>query len=110
MPWPRPARTHNATGGCRTCSAATCWGLLSERAAVRLGRGGLQTAAVRDADGYVLNGTKAWITHGGIADFYTVMTRTAPDRTAGITAFLVPGDAPGLSAATPERKMGCAVR
>jgi alkylation response protein AidB-like acyl-CoA dehydrogenase len=67
---------------------------------------GLQTSAVREADGYVLNGTKAWITHGGIADFYTVMTRTAPDRTAGITAFLVPGDAPGLAAATPERKMG----
>ena len=59
----------------------------------------------RDADGYVLNGTKAWITHGGIADFYTVMTRTAPDRTAGITAFLVPGDAPG-SRRPPERKMG----
>jgi hypothetical protein len=67
---------------------------------------GLTTSAVREGDGYRISGTKAWITHGGVADFYTVMTRTSPDRTAGITAFLVPGDAEGLSAATPERKMG----
>jgi alkylation response protein AidB-like acyl-CoA dehydrogenase len=67
---------------------------------------GLRTTATAEADGYVLNGVKAWITHGGVADFYTVMTRTSAERTTGITAFLVPGDAPGLSAAAPERKMG----
>ncbi|MFD8382761.1 acyl-CoA dehydrogenase family protein [Streptomyces sp. NPDC059679] len=67
---------------------------------------GLTTRAAREGDGWTLTGSKAWITHGGIADFYTVMTRTGPDRTRGITAFLVPGDAPGLSAAAPERKMG----
>ncbi|KAK1183523.1 acyl-CoA dehydrogenase family protein [Streptomyces sp. NBS 14/10] len=67
---------------------------------------GLTTRAARGGDGWTLTGSKAWITHGGIADFYTVMTRTGPDRTRGITAFLVPGDAPGLSAAAPERKMG----
>ncbi|MEU5644794.1 acyl-CoA dehydrogenase family protein [Streptomyces milbemycinicus] len=67
---------------------------------------GLTTRAAREGDGWTLTGSKAWITHGGIADFYTVMTRTGPDRTRGITAFLVPGDAPGLSAAVPERKMG----
>lgn len=67
---------------------------------------GLTTRAVREGDTWTLTGTKAWITHGGIADFYTVMARTGPDRTRGITAFLVPGDAPGLSAAAPERKMG----
>lgn len=66
----------------------------------------LTTRAVRTGDTWTLTGTKAWITHGGIADFYTVMARTGPDRTRGITAFLVPGDAPGLSAAAPERKMG----
>lgn len=66
----------------------------------------LTTSAVREGDDYVLNGVKAWITHGGVADFYTVMTRTSESRTGGVTAFLVPGDAPGLSAATPERKMG----
>jgi alkylation response protein AidB-like acyl-CoA dehydrogenase len=69
----------------------------------------LTTRAVRDpVDGgeWVLAGTKAWITHGGIADFYTVLARTSDDGARGITAFLVPGDAPGLSSAAPERKMG----
>ncbi|MCW1092857.1 acyl-CoA dehydrogenase [Streptomyces sp. RS2] len=66
----------------------------------------LRTKAVRDGDDWVITGTKAWITHGGIADFYTVMARTGVDGPRGITAFLVPGDAEGLSAAVPEKKMG----
>ncbi|SED80253.1 acyl-CoA dehydrogenase family protein [Streptomyces sp. TLI_105] len=66
----------------------------------------LRTRAVRDGEDWVVDGTKAWITHGGIADFYTVMARTGGPGARGITAFLVPGDAPGLSAAPPERKMG----
>ncbi|MER5941513.1 acyl-CoA dehydrogenase [Streptomyces sp. NPDC001928] len=66
----------------------------------------LRTKAVREGDGWVINGTKAWITHGGIADFYTVMARTGEDGPRGISAFLVPGDAAGLSAAVPEKKMG----
>ncbi|MFF0557525.1 acyl-CoA dehydrogenase family protein [Streptomyces sp. NPDC004266] len=66
----------------------------------------LRTRAVREGGDWVLDGTKAWITHGGIADFYTVMARTGGPGARGITAFLVPGDAPGLSAAPPERKMG----
>ncbi|OQD54183.1 acyl-CoA dehydrogenase [Streptomyces phaeoluteigriseus] len=66
----------------------------------------LRTRAVRDGDGWIIDGTKAWTTHGGIADFYTVMARTGGEGARGITAFLVPGDAEGLSAAPPERKMG----
>ncbi|MBV1945133.1 acyl-CoA dehydrogenase [Streptomyces sp. BV129] len=66
----------------------------------------LRTRAVRDGEDWVLSGTKAWITHGGIADFYTVMARTGEDGPRGITAFLVPGDAEGLGAAAPEKKMG----
>jgi alkylation response protein AidB-like acyl-CoA dehydrogenase len=66
----------------------------------------LRTKAVRDGDHWVLTGTKAWITHGGVADFYTVMARTGEDGPRGVTAFLVPGDAEGLSAAAPEKKMG----
>lgn len=66
----------------------------------------LRTKAVRDGDEWVITGTKAWITHGGIADFYTVMARTGEDGPRGITAFLVPGDAEGLSAGVPEKKMG----
>ncbi|MFD6435817.1 acyl-CoA dehydrogenase family protein [Streptomyces venezuelae] len=66
----------------------------------------LRTKAVRDGDDWVISGTKAWITHGGVADFYTVLARTGADGARGITAFLVPGDAEGLSAAVPEKKMG----
>ncbi|MFM9367533.1 acyl-CoA dehydrogenase family protein [Streptomyces sp. Da 82-17] len=66
----------------------------------------LRTKAVRDGDGWVIDGGKAWITHGGIADFYTVMARSGGEGPKGITAYLVPGDAEGLTAAAPERKMG----
>lgn len=67
---------------------------------------GLSTKAVLDGDTYVLNGAKAWITHGGVADFYTVIARTGEHPTKGLTAFLVDASTPGLSAAAPERKMG----
>ncbi|MFJ4788143.1 acyl-CoA dehydrogenase family protein [Streptomyces sp. NPDC088794] len=66
----------------------------------------LRTKAVRDGEEWVITGTKAWITHGGIADFYTVMARTGEEGPRGITAFLVPGDAEGVSGAAPEKKMG----
>ncbi|MEV5432488.1 acyl-CoA dehydrogenase family protein [Streptomyces sp. NPDC052701] len=66
----------------------------------------LRTRAVREGRDWVITGTKAWITHGGVADFYTVMARTGEEGPRGITAFLVPGDAPGVSAAAPEKKMG----
>ncbi|TJZ58796.1 acyl-CoA dehydrogenase [Streptomyces piniterrae] len=66
----------------------------------------LTTRATREGDTWTINGTKAWTTHGGVADFYTVLARTGGSGPRGITAFLVPGDAEGLSAAPPERKMG----
>ncbi|GHE68340.1 acyl-CoA dehydrogenase [Streptomyces vinaceus] len=66
----------------------------------------LTTKAVRDGDDWIITGTKAWITHGGVADFYTVLARTGAEGPKGITAFLVPGDAEGLTAAVPEKKMG----
>jgi len=65
----------------------------------------MNTKAVRKGDDYVLNGAKAWTTHGGHADFYQVMARTSDDRN-GISCFLVPADTEGLSADRPERKMG----
>ncbi len=65
----------------------------------------MTTTARRDGDDYVLTGSKAWTTHGGDADFYKVMARTSGDRN-GISCFLVPADAVGLSADPPERKMG----
>ena len=54
----------------------------------------------------MVNGVKAWITHGGEADFYTTMVRTSPDGGRGISCLLVDAATPGLSAAPPERKMG----
>ena len=65
----------------------------------------LRCAAVRDADTYVLNGSKAWITHGGGADFYTLFARTG-EGSKGISCFLIPGDLDGLSFGKPEEKMG----
>jgi alkylation response protein AidB-like acyl-CoA dehydrogenase len=65
----------------------------------------MTTRAVRDGDAYVLTGAKAWTTHGGQADFYQVMARTSAERT-GISCFLVPADAEGLSVDPPEHKMG----
>ena len=57
------------------------------------------------AGGYLLNGAKSWITHGGKADFYTLFARTG-EGSRGISCFLVPGDLPGLSFGKPEQKMG----
>jgi hypothetical protein len=64
------------------------------------------TAAEPDGDGYRVTGTKAWITHGGEADFYTLLARTSPDGGRGLACFLVDGASPGLVALPPERKMG----
>ncbi len=68
--------------------------------------GALSTRAVLDGEQYVVNGTKAWITHAGVADFYTLMARTADTGGRGISCFLSPGQAEGLSPAPAERKMG----
>lgn len=67
--------------------------------------GSLQARAVRVGDSYTLTGTKAWVTHGGVADYYNVFCRTADDR-RGVSTFLVPADTVGLLPQPPERKMG----
>ncbi|MFZ0832982.1 MAG: acyl-CoA dehydrogenase family protein [Mycobacterium sp.] len=58
-----------------------------------------------DRAGYVINGSKSWITHGGRADFYTLFARTG-EGSRGISCFLVPTGLPGLSFGKPEEKMG----
>ncbi|SDO98173.1 hypothetical protein SAMN04487905_101327 [Actinopolyspora xinjiangensis] len=65
--------------------------------------GALRTRAERNGAGYAVTGTKCWITHGGVADFYTLMARTSEDE---ISCLLVDGNTPGLVAASPEHKMG----
>ncbi|MQA06358.1 MAG: acyl-CoA dehydrogenase [Streptosporangiales bacterium] len=66
----------------------------------------LRTRATLDGGEYVLNGTKAWITHSGLADWYSLMARTSDTGSHGISCLVVPGDAAGLSGGAPERKMG----
>ncbi len=66
----------------------------------------MRTTAVRDGDSYVITGEKAWTTHGGQADFYKVMVRTSDHRSRGISCFLVPGDAAGLSADPASGRWG----
>jgi alkylation response protein AidB-like acyl-CoA dehydrogenase len=66
----------------------------------------LRCAATKvDDGGYVINGSKSWITHGGCADFYTLFARTG-EGSRGISCFLIPKDLPGLSFGKPEEKMG----
>ena len=71
----------------------------------------LATRAVADGDGYRIDGVKAWISHAGQADFYTLFARTAgepagPERARGISCLHVPASTGGVSAGPAERKMG----
>jgi len=67
----------------------------------------LQATARRTRDAYVLNGTKIFITNVGRAGLYVVFARSGPEeRAAGVSAFLVPADTPGLRVGQVFRKMG----
>jgi acyl-CoA dehydrogenase len=60
----------------------------------------MTTRAIRDGTQWVLDGTKTWISNGGIADFYCVFARAGETSgTSGVSAFVVPADTPGLSIA-----------
>jgi alkylation response protein AidB-like acyl-CoA dehydrogenase len=67
----------------------------------------MTTTARRDGDSYMLNGAKRFITNGGIADLYVIFATV--DRALGhrgVTAFIVPGDTPGLTGGKKEKKLG----
>ena len=66
----------------------------------------LKTSARLEGDAYVLNGTKQFISGGGVNDIYVVMARTGADGPKGISCFVVEKDTPGLSFGAPERKLG----
>jgi alkylation response protein AidB-like acyl-CoA dehydrogenase len=70
--------------------------------------GGMRTRARREGDGWVIHGTKNWITNLGIADFYVVFAVTDPEagHSRGITAFVVEADRPGFSVGKLEHKLG----
>jgi alkylation response protein AidB-like acyl-CoA dehydrogenase len=67
----------------------------------------MKTRAVRDGDGWVLNGVKRWITNAGVSGYYTVFAVTDPDKkAAGISAFVVEKSDEGVSFGAPEKKLG----
>lgn len=70
--------------------------------------GSLRTTALADGNGYVLNGTKRYITNAPRADVFTVMARSDPDTPGarGVSAFVVEADSPGIRLGKPEKKMG----
>ena len=69
----------------------------------------MQTTAVQSGNGWVLNGTKRYITNAPHADVALIMARTnkeAMPKNAHVSAFIVPMDAPGVSTGSPDKKMG----
>lgn len=70
--------------------------------------GAVRTTARRDGDGYIINGTKRFITNAPLAGLFTVMARTDPAQKGGggVSAFAVERGTPGLSLGKPEKKMG----
>lgn len=69
--------------------------------------GGMKTTARRDGDDFILNGSKIFITNGGIADIYVVFAVTdAAQKHKGTTAFIVESDTPGFSVGKKEKKLG----
>ena len=66
----------------------------------------LKTTAKKVEGGYVLNGTKRWITSGGIAKTYIVMARTGGEGSKGVSAFIVRDGAKGFTFGKAEKKMG----
>lgn len=68
----------------------------------------VSTSATKDGDIYRLNGSKRYITNASRAGVFTVMARSEPDvkGAAGVTAFIVPADTPGISFGKPDKKMG----
>jgi alkylation response protein AidB-like acyl-CoA dehydrogenase len=68
--------------------------------------GALTTRAVRDGDAYVIDGTKAWITHAHDADFFNIFARTGGPGPGGISCLLADANTPGIVPQAPERTMG----
>jgi len=69
--------------------------------------GGMKSTARRDKDKYILNGSKCFITNGGLADVYTVFAKTDPSKgIKGISAFIMEKDTPGFTVGKKEKKMG----
>ncbi len=66
----------------------------------------MKATARLEGDHYILNGTKQFISGGGVNDIYVVMARTGADGPKGVSCFVVEKDTPGLAFGPPEKKLG----
>ena len=88
-----------------TCEWLGSWGLTEPNTGSDAGN--MKTTAVKDGDGWILNGTKNWITHGKSSDVTVVICRTGAPRTKdNSTAFIVERNTPGFSGGKKENKLG----
>lgn len=70
----------------------------------------IKTSAVKKGDKYIINGTKTFVTSGGLAGFYIVFAVTDPEKgPKGISCFIIPKDTPGVNLGAAEKKMGIKV-
>lgn len=91
----------------RHCSGPNQSALCVTEAGAGSDVGSIRTRAWRDGDEYVIDGTKRFITNGGVASLYTVIAKEDPDLgNRGLSAFVVPADTPGLSHGRKEDKLG----
>src|SRR4030088_2109910 len=91
----------------RLSAGGLLWGFALPEAAARADAASLKTSARRNGDGYILNGTKVFITNIGRAGLYIVFARTGPgERASGVSAFIVPADTPGVRVGQIFKKMG----
>lgn len=81
-----------------------CFGLTEPNAGSDAGN--LSTTAILQKNEWILNGTKTWISNGGIADVALIIARTGKEKHEGLTAFLVHKGAPGFSTKNIENKLG----
>lgn len=88
-----------------TAAHIGAWGLTEPNTGSDAGN--MRTTATRDGDGWILNGTKNWITHGISGDIAVVIARTGEPRSSGnATAFVVERGTPGFSGGKKENKLG----
>ncbi len=69
-------------------------------------KGGIRTSAVKEGDSWIIDGSKMWMTNASISDVMVVLCRTGDGGSRSLSHILVPSDAPGITIAPAERKMG----
>ncbi|MCE7736410.1 MAG: acyl-CoA dehydrogenase, partial [Candidatus Heimdallarchaeota archaeon] len=68
---------------------------------------GLKSRAIKDGDDWIINGSKMWITNGGVADYYVIFANTNPElKHRGVSAFILDKDDPGFTVGAKEKKLG----